>query len=100
MKTLRNTLAAMVMVIVASVAFLGCTDPMDKKLTLANYDQIVENTTTYDEVVDLLGDPQDKTALDTAGTGTAIWKNEDDTKNITLTFTTNVVTTKAQTGLE
>jgi hypothetical protein len=100
MKALKSTLAAIAVVVLASVAFLGCgADPMDSKLTLENYDQITETETTYEEVVELFGEPQaDEDFAD--GDGTAVWNNKKGTKTVTLTFVDNIVTEKDQEGLE
>lgn len=99
MKNLSKGLLAIALMAICGVALLGCgTDPMDAKLTETNYNAIVVDESTYDDVVALFGEPEDDQVL-TAGAGSITWKNNDETKTVTLTFENSIVTEKAQTGL-
>lgn len=92
-------LLAVALIMVCSFALIGCgVDPMDAKLTQDNFNEIVVNTTTYEEVIDILGQPTSDNEL-TNGAGTLVWKNKKDTKSITLVFANNIVATKTQTGI-
>ena len=99
MKKVIQAMSGVVIAIIGTLALCGCgTDPMNAKLTEANYNSIVVNTTTYTQVEDLFGDPTGTSTL-TDGAGSLTWANADETKTVTLTFAANVVTAKAQTGL-
>lgn len=99
MKNLTKGMMALMLVIFSSVALMACgADAMDKKLTKDNYNAVVVDTTTYDEVVELLGE-QTSGELDDNGDGTLIWKNKKDTKSITLIFDDETVVERTQKGI-
>lgn len=90
---------ALTLAIFSSFMLFACgNDPMDKKLTKENYNAIVVDTSTYDDVVELFGEPASDQKL-TDGDGTIVWKNKKETKTVSITFENNVVKNKTQTGL-
>lgn len=99
MKINTKAVGALMLAMFASIMLFACgTDPMNAKLTVENYNAIEDGTTTYDEVVELFGEPQSDQTL-TDGDGSITWSNKDESITVTITFEDEVVTNKAQTGL-
>ena len=103
MKALK-TFAAMMIICVAAVTFVGCGVIENPYLTQANFDQIEVGATTQ-EAKEILGAPQKTT---TVGFGelamtTMIWSNNKKTEKasvkITLTFLGNSLSLKTSKGL-
>lgn len=74
MMSRRISAIALVLVIAVAVLTVGCS-----KVTKENYDKI-EVGMDYDEVVDILGEPQE--ASDVIGTKSCVWGEGDETIHI------------------
>lgn len=99
MKKVTKGIMTLMLVVFSSVALMACgADAMDKKLTKENYNAIVEATTKYDDVKELLGQ-ESSGELDDNGDGTLVWKNKKDTKSITLVFDDETVVERSQKGI-
>ena len=99
MKQFSKSLLAVAIMLISGFALAACgTDPMDAKLTEENYNAVVVDTTTYQDAVELFGEPQDDQAL-TDGAGTITWSNDNETLSVTLTFDNSIVTAKTQEGI-
>ena len=96
---LKQSLMVLAIVLLSGFTFIACGgDPLDKKLTEANYNAIkTDGTTSYEDVVALLGEETEGELED--GAGELTWENKKGTKSITLTFVDDDVTEKDQEGI-
>jgi len=97
MKKLRIS-SVLSVVFLASIVLVACGSP-SSRVTMANFDRIEVNQTTWQGARDILGSPTTDSTMNMGQGvfGIAIWT--DGNRSITLTFNNGIVTVKAQLNL-